>query len=164
MIDRKFLEANHADIVAAIRLEGHQAGHAEGVSAGAAAERTRILAIETASMPGCEALIETLKADGKTTGPEAAAAVLADYKKQNATALGKLKADASAVPNVPATPSSAATGPDAAAAPAKDSAQAFDAAIAANITAGLSRGKAIGKAARELPAAHAAWIELRNAA
>jgi len=52
-------------------------GQAQGRTAGAAAERERIAAVRAQSLPGHEALIEQLAADGKTTGPEAAAAVLA---------------------------------------------------------------------------------------
>lgn len=53
------------------------AGLAQGRTDGAAAERDRIAAVRAQSLPGHEALIDTLAADGKTTGPEAAAAVLA---------------------------------------------------------------------------------------
>jgi signal peptide peptidase SppA len=48
--------------------------------------------------------------------------------------------------------------------PKPGSAEAFDAAIAANVAAGLTRGKAISKAAKDNTAAHAAWIDLRNTA
>lgn len=60
----------------AARAEGHAAGLAEGrtagIAAGAAAERTRILGIQTAAFAGQEALAAQLIADG-TTSPEAAA-------------------------------------------------------------------------------------------
>lgn len=105
MINKEFLEANHADLVGLFRAEGKEAGLAEGRKAGADAERVRIQAVEAAAMPGCEALIAQLKFDGKTTGPEAAEKVLAHYKAQNGGALANLKADAGALPKVPATPS-----------------------------------------------------------
>lgn len=62
--------------VATSRAEGEAAGRV----AGATAERERIRAVEEQSMAGHEALIETLKFDGSTTGPEAAAAVLSAHK------------------------------------------------------------------------------------
>jgi signal peptide peptidase SppA len=49
---------------------------AEGFEAGAAAERQRIQDVEAQALPGHEALIQTLKFDGKTTGAEAAVQVL----------------------------------------------------------------------------------------
>lgn len=71
-ITREFLAEHHADLVAAIREEGLVAGRAEG----ALAERERIQAVEAQTLVGHEALIASLKFDGKTTGPEAAVAVL----------------------------------------------------------------------------------------
>lgn len=59
------LTGSHSAEVAAARVEA------------AAAERERILAVEAQLLPGHEALIASLKADGKTTGPEAAVQVLA---------------------------------------------------------------------------------------
>jgi signal peptide peptidase SppA len=53
------------------------AGLAQGRTEGAAAERDRIAAVRAQSLPGHEALIDQLAADGHTTGPQAAAAVLA---------------------------------------------------------------------------------------
>jgi signal peptide peptidase SppA len=44
---------------------------------GAISERDRIAAVRAQAMPGHEALIEQLAADGRTTGPEAAVAVVA---------------------------------------------------------------------------------------
>lgn len=53
------------------------AGLAQGRTEGAAAERDRIAAVRAQSLPGHEALIDKLAADGQTSGPQAAAAVLA---------------------------------------------------------------------------------------
>jgi signal peptide peptidase SppA len=50
---------------------------AEGRVEGAMGERDRIAAVRSQSLPGHEALIEQLAADGHTTGPEAAMAVVA---------------------------------------------------------------------------------------
>lgn len=76
-IDLKYLNANCADLVAEILAEGHAAGRAEGLNAGAQAERERIQSVEAQALPGHGELINRLKFDGKTTGPEAAAQVLA---------------------------------------------------------------------------------------
>lgn len=75
LIDRAYLDAQHPDLVAAIRAEGHAAGLSEGRTAGAAAERERILAVRAVALPGHEKLIEALAFDGQTTAPEAAMAV-----------------------------------------------------------------------------------------
>lgn len=54
-----------------------EALRAEGHAQGRTAEGARIKAVREQLMPGHEALIEQLASDGKTTGPEAAVAVLA---------------------------------------------------------------------------------------
>ena len=56
--------------------EGLEAGKKEGMSSGAEMERERIKSVQSQLLPGHEALIEILKWDGKTTGPEAAVQVL----------------------------------------------------------------------------------------
>jgi len=56
--------------------EGVEAGKKEGFVSGAGIERERIKSVQSQCLPGHEALIETLKFDGKTTGPEAAIQVL----------------------------------------------------------------------------------------
>ena len=63
----EWLAANH-EVVASLRAEG------------AAAERQRIADVRARSLPGHEALIERLAADGRTSGLEAADAVLAAEK------------------------------------------------------------------------------------
>ena len=107
-INREFLNANHADLVAAIRLEGFQAGTAEGQTAGATAERARIQAVEAQTLPGHEKLIAQLKFDGKTTGPEAAVQVLTAEKTVAAGRAAALANDGSAIV-VPAANSPLAT-------------------------------------------------------
>lgn len=80
------LRAAHPDLCASLVAEGRESG--------AAAERDRIIAVESQAMPGHEALIASLKYDGKTTGPEAAVQVLA-AEKTKLNAMGKnLAADA----------------------------------------------------------------------
>lgn len=76
-IDRAYLDANHPDLVAQIRAEGESAGLEAGKKAGADDERQRIQDVRAQHVPGHEALIEELAADGHTTGPEAAVQVLA---------------------------------------------------------------------------------------
>lgn len=68
-LTRESLERDHAALYGQIR--------SDAIAEGAAQERARIQAVRAQTLPGHEALIETLAFDGKTTGPEAAAAVLA---------------------------------------------------------------------------------------
>lgn len=68
-MDLKTLAEQHPELLANIQAEAR--------AAGAKAEQERVAAVRAQSMPGHEALIEKLAADGKTTGPEAAMAVLA---------------------------------------------------------------------------------------
>ena len=90
------LKAEHPDVFEAIKAEGV----AEGMTQGATAERQRIQDVLAQALPGHEALVQTLAFDGKTTGPEAASAVLAAERKARETKLGAMTADAPA----PATP------------------------------------------------------------
>lgn len=84
IMDRESILAAHPELADAFRAEG------------ADAERARILAVEAQAMPGHEALIATLKADGKTTGPEAAMQVLAAEKTKLSGIASQLAADAPA--------------------------------------------------------------------
>jgi capsid assembly protease len=68
-MDKAKLQAEHPELFRALV--------AEYTAAGAAAEIARIQAVKAASMPGHEKLIATLMFDGKTTGGEAASAVIA---------------------------------------------------------------------------------------
>ena len=83
-MDRETILANAPDLAEAFRAEG------------AAAERARILAVEAHSLPGHDALIAQLKSDGKTSGPEAAAAVLAAERANLSGMAQALAADAPA--------------------------------------------------------------------
>lgn len=82
MLTREQIEAQAPDIVAAIRAEG------------ATAERTRIQAVEKALIPGHEALVNSLKFDGVTSGGDAALAVIEADRKTRSTAAAQLAADA----------------------------------------------------------------------
>jgi hypothetical protein len=79
------------------------AAYTKGKTEGETAERTRIKAIEAQGegMPGHEALIQEMKFDGKTTGPEAAVKLLAAEKTKKAKRITDIRADAPAA--VPAT-------------------------------------------------------------
>lgn len=79
--------------------DGFKEGHTKGFCAGAESERQRIKAVEAQSLPGHEALIEQLKADGKTTGEQAAIAVLNAEKEKRKTRLQTLQDGA--IPPVP---------------------------------------------------------------
>jgi ClpP class serine protease len=72
VITRESLERDHAALFAQLR--------SDFMTAGASAERDRIAAVRAQSLPGHEALVESLAMDGRTTGPEAAAAVLAAHR------------------------------------------------------------------------------------
>jgi hypothetical protein len=61
--------------------EGMEKGKKEGFASGADAERQRIQDVEGQLIAGHETLINTLKFDGKTTGPEAAVQVLEAERK-----------------------------------------------------------------------------------
>lgn len=91
-ITRESLERDHSALFAALR--------SEFMAAGAAAEIARIQAVRAQSLPGCEALIEKLAFDGRTTGPEASMAIVVAQREALASAGRAHHADApAAVPN-----------------------------------------------------------------
>ena len=71
------LSGAYPDLVKQIKEESHNDSYAKGRQD----ELDRIQAVQTQLLSGHEALIETLKFDGKTTGPEAAVAVLEAEKR-----------------------------------------------------------------------------------
>ena len=91
-------------LVAAIEQEAPQVA-AVLLAKGAGAERDRIADVRKQVLPGHEKLIEQLAFDGKTTGAEAAQAVLAAERSLGNRALAAIEADA---PNL--TPSVSVTG------------------------------------------------------
>lgn len=99
-MDIKTLKEKHPEVAQALIDEGFAAGkadgHGAGVIAGATAERERILAVEAAALPGHGELIAKLKADGKTSGDQAAAAVIAAERAKRGAKLDDLHADAPA--------------------------------------------------------------------
>lgn len=74
----------------------------EGKALGAEAERERIKSVEAQALPGHTELIEQLKYDGKTTGPEAAVKILQHEKEARTIHREKLKTDALAPIEQPA--------------------------------------------------------------
>lgn len=83
VMDLKTLKEKHPELVAAIVAEA-TAGFNDQLAAarqeGAAAEQRRIAEVRAQAIAGHEQLIETLAADGKTTGAEAAMAIVAAEK------------------------------------------------------------------------------------
>jgi hypothetical protein len=106
-IDRKFLDANHADIVAAILAEGRTAGVEAGRLEGATGERTRIQAVLAVALPGHEQLVNSLAFDGKTTAEQASVQVLAAERQKLGKRGTDAAADAAALAGVTATPAAA---------------------------------------------------------
>lgn len=74
--------------------EQHPEAAAALRSQGADAERSRIQGVEAQALPGYEALIEKMKFDGKSTGGDAAQAVLAEERKRRANAASDAVLDA----------------------------------------------------------------------
>jgi hypothetical protein len=58
MINREFLNASHADLVAAILAEGAASARPAVLLEGGAAERTRIQGVLATALPGHEALVQ----------------------------------------------------------------------------------------------------------
>ena len=83
-MNKEELEKEHPVLAAAIREEG------------ASAERDRISDVRAQSMPGHEALVETLAFDGKTTGPEAAVQILSASREEQQKIAANLQSDSPA--------------------------------------------------------------------
>lgn len=109
------IKADHPALAAALIEEGRVAG--------AASERQRIQDVEAQTLPGHDALIQALKFDGKTSGAEAAVAVLGAEKAKRGQMLANLQADANETREVPAAPAPAAEAVDPSA-PIEDRAKA----------------------------------------
>lgn len=97
--------------IAKARAEGVAEGEknkAEAVAAAKLQECERIKAVEGAVLPGHETLIATLKFDGKTTGPEAAAQVITAERAKLGRRAEDLAADAAAATTTVTPPPAAA--------------------------------------------------------
>lgn len=97
-ITKDYVSANHPEIAEAFKIEGYK----EGLKSGADAERQRIQDVEGQLMSGHDALINTLKFDGKTSGPEAAVAVLNAERGVKKAYLDNIIAESPAPVNRPA--------------------------------------------------------------
>lgn len=102
-MDRTQLAAEHPALLESILAEGR--------TAGAAAERDRLAAIDAAAIPGHDALIAKLKADSTVTAGVAALQILAAERNVRVAASEKLAAEAPAplqlVPSATVRPSAA---------------------------------------------------------
>ncbi len=88
------VEAAETTVRDAAYADGYAKGLHEGKQQGAEAERARIKDVEAQALPGHADLIETLKYDGKTTGPEAAVKILQVEKEARSIHRDKLREDA----------------------------------------------------------------------
>jgi len=73
--------------------EGLARGTDEGLKAGIEKERSRIQAVEGSLLPGHEALVESMKYDGVTTGEQAAVKILHAEKALRETKLQDFSSD-----------------------------------------------------------------------
>lgn len=87
-MNRDQLAAEHPALLASVLAEGR--------AAGAADERNRILQIEAAALPGHDALVARLKADGSVSAGDAALQILAAERQAQANAAAAHQADAPA--------------------------------------------------------------------
>lgn len=110
-IGSEVIDVEEATIVDAAFIAEHCPDIAEGFRReGADAERERILGIEAQAVPGHEAIIAAMKADGNSTGADAAMAIVAAEQKMRGAALAGIAADAPPLlPQPPATDAPAAT-------------------------------------------------------
>jgi capsid assembly protease len=104
-MDRKALEEQHPALFAQLKTEFTAEGETAGKSAGAAAELQRIQDVRAQVLPGHEALVEGLAMDGKTTGAQAAAIVIAAERKQREDAAAAFDKDAPPAVDPSAAPS-----------------------------------------------------------
>lgn len=114
VMDRATLEQQHPALFAQLKAEFSAPATptaeatAAATAAGAAAERQRIADVRAQTLPGHEKLVETLAFDGKTTGPEAAMAVMAAERARVASAAAAHAADAPQAAPHSAAPSDSA--------------------------------------------------------
>lgn len=153
------LRADHADVYDEVFAAGET--HAreamkESLSVakteGAKAERERIQSVLDQSMPGHEDLVRGLAFDGKTTGPEAAMAVLKAEKESRAKGLADFRADG--IKPVPVKGNVMDLG--------RETPTDAESIIAGYVSQGKSRATAIRLLASEHPEAHRAWIDRAN--
>ncbi len=131
---------------------GISEGYVKGNADGSACERERIKGIKAHAIPGMEALIETLIADGQTT-PEQAAGKILTAHKENLAKLNKGFVEDKTVGKVPG-----AIAPILGTELGSEE-LGFMALVDAHMqTKKVSRAKAISAVAKENPKAHEAWL------
>lgn len=160
-MNKEELRAKHPDLYQSVAEEertfgraegieqGKKIGFAEGEKAGAEKERQRIKDVRAQLLPGHDALIEEMVADGKTTGAEAAIRILS-AEKGRMEEMAKAMA-ASAVPPVPPVADDGGKPKD-----------TFEAAVDRLMAEGMNRGKAMAKVAHEHPDLHRDYIARAN--
>ena len=156
------LRAKHPELFQSVIDDGHSTGVVEGIEqgkkigfadgekAGAEKERQRIKDVRAQALPGHEALVEEMVADGKTTGAEAAIKILAAEK-------GKLDEMAKKISSSAVAPVPPVVEPEPAA-----QKETFEAAVDRLVAGGLSKGKAIAKVAQDHPDLHQDYIARFN--
>jgi len=140
---RETLAESHPELVEAIRKEGFDAG--------VEAETSRVKAVFGNSLAGHEALVKELAFDGKTTGEQAAVAVLKAEQDKGNEAMKAMQADADDIEV------SASSGEEPV---SKD----FNALVEEKMSAeGISLAKATMAVARENPEAHSKYLKSMEA-
>lgn len=102
------LKTDHPDVASALIEEGKALGREEG----RAAEVARIQSVREQSIPGHEALVETLMFDGKSTGADAALAIVQAEKSARKQAASDFKETAPAPVTQPAVTTTGKKKPD----------------------------------------------------
>ena len=171
-MDLNEFKAKYPDLYKLIFDEGKAAGHAEGLTegevagietgkaesqeeslkVGAQAERERIKGIEDLTMPGHEALVQTMKFDGETTPAAAAIKLVQAENAVRLNAAAALKADG--IDPVTHVATDGAVDPS-----AKD----FEALVVEyRAEHKCSKGKAIAAVAKACPVQHTEYLNKMN--
>jgi signal peptide peptidase SppA len=88
------VKAQSPDVAQALIDEGYAKGRASGLTEGQQAETARIASLDALIEPGNEKLIAQYKADGKTSGPDAAYKISILNRDARATRLADMRTDA----------------------------------------------------------------------
>jgi len=139
-LTRDILASDHSDLFDAVKKEG------------AAAETARIKSVFAATLPGHEALIESLAFDGVTSGEAAALQVVNAEKASNEDRLKAMEADAKEAAAIEA--SDGDVEPD-----ATDDKKDFDALVSDAVEGGLSQAAAVRSVIEAHPEAHSDYLK-----
>lgn len=100
-INKDYILENHPEIADAFINEGKASVDLDSAKTeGATAERERIQSVLDQSMPGHEETVQAMAFDGKTSGPEAAVAILKAEKGVRVAKVGAIAADANDIPTI----------------------------------------------------------------